>query len=181
VIAGGDVGSASGGTYTGIQGLVQRGYTGSADWSGDGIVTSMPDAQPDRGVTTLAVATADETFYAGGTFGGVSVESGDVLVMYTYAGDVNMDGVVDGADYGTLDNWIQFPGTAGYANGDVNYDGVIDGADYGTLDNSIQLQDDPFPTGSAPTLVASAVPEPSGVGWVIGLTMSAPFLRRRRS
>ena len=49
-------------------------------------------------------------------------------------GDVNHDRVVDGADYGTLDQWYQFPGTAGFSNGDVNYDEVIDGADYGTLD-----------------------------------------------
>jgi len=49
-------------------------------------------------------------------------------------GDVNHDRVVDGADYGTLDQWYQFPGTNGFSNGDVNYDEVIDGADYGTLD-----------------------------------------------
>jgi hypothetical protein len=51
-----------------------------------------------------------------------------VLVKYTVA------------DYGSIDNWIQFPGTNGYMNGDLNYDGVIDVADYGVIDNSIQLQ-----------------------------------------
>ena len=121
--------------------------------------------------------------YAGGTFGGLSVASGDVLLMYTYAGDVNMDGLVDGADYGTLDNWIQFPGTSGYANGDVNYDGVIDGADYGTLDNSIQLQGDPFPAGTyggAPLGGVAAVPEPAGALACISIALANLIARRRR-
>jgi len=67
-----------------------------------------------------------------------------VLVKYTYAGDLNLDGLIDGADYGIIDNYVQFPGTSGYWNGDFNYDGVIDGADYGVIDNSIQLQGEPL-------------------------------------
>jgi len=116
-------------------------------WDLPGVMTSMPQAASDVGLTTVAVAAADATAYVFGIpfgAGGVSVDSGDVLIKYTYAGDVNLDGVIDGADYGTLDYWIQFPGTAGFWNGDVNYDGVIDGADYGTLDNSIQLQGPPL-------------------------------------
>jgi hypothetical protein len=61
------------------------------------------------------------------------------------AGDMNFDGLVDAQDYGTIDNWVQFPGTDGYANGDLNYDGVIDAADYGIIDNTIQLQGPPLP------------------------------------
>jgi hypothetical protein len=76
------------------------------------------------GFTTLAINTADETFYAGGTFGGVAANSGDVLIMYTYAGDANLDGLVDAADYGYIDNYFQFPGSSGFANGDFNYDGI---------------------------------------------------------
>ena len=113
-------------------------------WDAPGIRTSMPAAGPTAGITTLAIATADDTFYAGGTFGGIPVASGDVLVMYTYAGDLNLDGLVDGADYGVIDNYVQFPGTGGYANGDFNHDGVIDGADYGLLDNAVQFQDAPL-------------------------------------
>ena len=65
--------------------------------------------------------------------------------MYTWAGDVDLNGVVDAVDYGTIDNWIQFPGTTGYTNGDLNYDGVIDAVDYGIIDNGIQLQGPPIP------------------------------------
>jgi hypothetical protein len=63
-----------------------------------------------------------------------------VIVKYTWAGDLNVDGLVDAADYGVIDNFIQFPGAWGYFNGDLNFDGLIDAADYGILDNSIQLQ-----------------------------------------
>jgi hypothetical protein len=136
-------GSATGGTYDGVQGLVQSGYT-YGEWSGSGIVTTMPDAAADRGITTLAVATAAQVlFLADGEtalWGGRTVSASDTLLMYTYAGDLNFDGLVDGADYGVIDNYYQFPGTTGYANGDFNFDGLIDGADYGLIDNSIQLQ-----------------------------------------
>ena len=75
---------------------------------------------------------------------GVTVDATSVLVKYTYSGDLNMDGLIDGADYGTIDNYVQFPGTSGYANGDFNFDGLIDGADYGLLDNAVQFQGEPL-------------------------------------
>ena len=143
ILTGMAAGTATSGTYDGVQGLVQSGYT-YGEWSGSGIVTTMPDAAADRGVTTLAVATAAQVlFLADGEtalWGGRTVSASDTLLMYTYAGDLNFDGLVDGADYGVIDNYYQFPGTTGYANGDFNFDGLIDGADYGLIDNSIQLQ-----------------------------------------
>jgi hypothetical protein len=176
IVAGGDVGSFSGGRYSGVTGLIAASYNAGA-WTGSGITTSMPDAQPATGITTVAVATADETFYAGGTFGGVSVASGDVLVMYTYAGDLNLDGLVDAQDYGIIDNWVQFPGTFSYAKGDINYDGVIDAADYGIIDNTIQLQGPPIVTSTAPALATlTAVPEPVSLS---ALLLAAGTLVRR--
>ena len=165
-----------------VEGFLRRAYNFGA-WDGSsGLTTSQQQAHD--GLTTLAVATAGEVFRE--SFGGFSVNADDVLVMYTYAGDVNFDGVIDGADYGTLDNWIQFPGTDGYANGDVNYDDVIDGADYGVLDNSIQLQGDPFSIGvaSASSAAASsvaAVPEPAAVAVVAIFPAALLMPRRRRS
>jgi hypothetical protein len=185
IVAGGDVGAFDGVAYGGLTGQIARGYNFSA-WDGDGLVTTMPAAGSSSGVTTIAIATADEVFYAGGTFGGVPVASGDVLVMYTYAGDLNLDGIIDGADYGTIDNWVQFPGTAGYANGDVNYDGIIDGADYGIIDNAVQFQGAPFPSGTYPAAAMSsaitAVPEPSAAcGFaIVSAAVAAMSPRRRR-
>jgi hypothetical protein len=183
VIAGGSVGSFSGSTYSGVQGMVQRGYV-FGSWSGDGIVTSMPDAA--NGLTTLAVTTADQAGYGGGIFGGVSVSGSDVLVMYTYAGDVNLDGLVDASDYGIIDNYYQFPSTDGYMNGDFNYDGVIDAGDYGLIDNSYQLQGPPIPTGSSAVGLSGvmAIPEPSAcalVGFVAAGLLSRRGRRCRRT
>lgn len=62
---------------------------------------SMPDAQ--SGLTTLGIASADDTGYAGGTFGGIAVSSGDSLILYTYAGDANLDGEINGDDCGFID------------------------------------------------------------------------------
>ena len=37
---------------------------------------------------------------------GVAVDATTVIVKYTYAGDLNLDGLIDGADYGVIDNWV---------------------------------------------------------------------------
>ena len=107
----------------------------------------------------------------------------DVLLMYTYAGDLNLDGLIDGADYGVIDNYVQFPGTSGYSNGDINCDGMIDGADYGLIDNAIQLQGAPFQAGTYPAVAGALtpVPEPASPS-IIGFA-SASILgpRSRRS
>jgi hypothetical protein len=143
---GGDVGASpigawNGASYTGVTGMIARGYT-FGDWTGDGLVTTT--AQARTGVTTLAVAEAARLFDLTGTqtamFSGQTVDATAVLVKYTYTGDVNLEGTLDGADYGVIDNWVQFPGTNRYENGDFNFDGVIDGADYGLIDHAIQLQ-----------------------------------------
>jgi hypothetical protein len=65
--------------------------------------------------------------------------------VYTYAGDVNFDGLVDASDYGIIDNYFQFPGTTGYANGDFNYDGVIDAGDYGSSTTRSSSKGAPIP------------------------------------
>ena len=192
------VGTFDGAAYNGVQGEIQRAYNFGA-WDMPGLTTSQPNAGqnagPLSGTTTIGVAKAEQILFIGpddtATFAGQTVTGVTTIAMYTYAGDVNFDGLVDGADYGTLDNWIQFPGTDGYANGDVNYDGVIDGADYGVLDNSIQLQGDPIPgafsafeggaSASAGLSGATAVPEPTACGFAIFGTAALLGRRRRRA
>jgi hypothetical protein len=105
-------------------------------------------------------------------------------MKYTYAGDANLDGVIDGGDYGQIDNNVQIAGADGYFNGDFNYDGVIDGGDYGIIDNNIQAQGAPILSSASISLTASVspVPEPSACGFAI-LTAAATALlpRRKRS
>src|SRR4030095_1593215 len=137
-----------------------------------GITTTMPDAT--TGLTSIGIADADATGYAGGTFGGAPVASGDALLMYTYAGDANLDGFISGDDYSSIDFNILVPGASGWNNGDFNYDGIISGDDYSTIDFNILAQGAPFPTaGSAGVSGVAAVPDPASIS-LLGL--GAPAL-----
>jgi hypothetical protein len=140
----------------------------------------MPDAGPAVGITTIGVATAQQILSIGlsetGTFAGQPVTGASTIAMYTYAGDVNFDGLVDASDYGVIDNYFQFPGTTGYANGDFNYDGIIDAGDYGIIDNTYQLQGAPIPVNSS--VPVTAVPEPASFATII--LAAASFVGRHR-
>jgi hypothetical protein len=169
-----------GNTYNGITGLIQSGYN-AGNWNGTkGIITTMPDAA--AGLTSIGVATAGQTGYSS-TFRGVSVMSSSVLVMYTYAGDANLDGLVSGDDYSAIDFSILVPGSYGWVNGDFNYDGRITGDDYSAIDFSLLAQGAPFPTGGGASGIAgiNAVPEPAAAG--VFLVTAAALVRlppRRR-
>jgi autotransporter-associated beta strand protein len=179
-------GTSTGGVYNGIQGAVQSAYDFNA-WDLPGLTTSMPDAA--AGLTTIGVATGEQIRGLGqtdtDTFAGQTISGASTIAMYTYAGDANLDGVIDGGDYGTIDNFVQVPGADGYANGDFNYDGVIDGGDYGVIDNNIQAQGAGFPTSGAAVVAqaaglsgVTAVPEPSACG--LALIAGAALIGRRR-
>jgi len=84
------------------------------------------------------------------TFQGEAVNSHSVLVKYTYLGDANLDGVVNGLDYAQADNGFNF-GMAGWSHGDFNYDGQVSAIDYALLDNVFNFQ-------SAPTAVGAVQP-----------------------
>jgi hypothetical protein len=131
--------------YSGVSGMIARGFNFGA-WDGSGLVTTTSAAR--AGVTTLASAEARELLGITGTqtalWDGQTVDATTILVKYTYAGDANLDGAINGGDYGIIDNFVQVPGAWGYFNGDFNHDGVIDGGDYGILDNNVQAQGAPL-------------------------------------
>jgi hypothetical protein len=131
--------------YNGLTGQVATGSNSGA-WDGNGIITSQSAAL--NGLTTVGISEARDALGLTGAqtalFSGQTVDATTVLVKYTYTGDANLDGQIDAADYGIVDNYFQFPGSSGYFNGDFNFDGVIDAADYGYIDNSFQLQGPPL-------------------------------------
>jgi hypothetical protein len=140
------LGTASGGTYSGATGLVQRGHNGGA-WDGvGGIVTSMADAQ--AGLTSIGLATAADVLGIAATqtttWNGMTVNGDTVLLKYTYAGDANLDGQVTGDDYSAIDFNILVPGSSGWYGGDFNFDGVITGDDYSAIDFNILAQGAPL-------------------------------------
>jgi autotransporter-associated beta strand protein len=106
------IGTWNGTAYTGVQGDVQRAYD-FGSWDLPGLMTSENDAGPTVGTTTIAVSDGASILFLGATetgmFAGQSVTGATTIAVYTYAGDVNFDGLVDASDYGIIDNYFQFP------------------------------------------------------------------------
>jgi hypothetical protein len=177
IVTNGSVGSFTGTSYEGVTGLLASGRNGGA-WNGSGIVTSMTAAKSPNLLTTLAVATAGDVGKT--SFGGMSVTSTDVLVMYTYTGDSNLTGKIDADDYFQIDShYNKFANSAkSYYNGDFNYDGKINGDDYFLIDAAYAGQGSPI-SGSETMSGVTAVPEPASIALVAGAMGLG--LRRRRS
>jgi autotransporter-associated beta strand protein len=106
-------------------------------WNGTsgsiGVITSSVAAADSTHLTAVGVATGLTSFEGG------MVSASDVLLKYTYYGDANLDGQVDGTDYSRIDNGVLMNLT-GWYNGDFNYDGVINGSDYTLIDNAFNTQ-----------------------------------------
>ena len=157
-----------------IQAYLASGYASGA-WNGNGINSST--AAANAGMT---LGMADNASLGLSTFGGGAVDSTSILVKYTYNGDLNFDGMVNGVDLSILGSSWQ--GTGLWANGDLNYDGTINGVDLSLLGANWQAG------VAAPLNVSFAeaagamgmsVPEPASLA-VVGLGTLALALRRRR-
>jgi hypothetical protein len=176
------VGSASGGVYSGVSGLIQSGRNGGG-WGGNGIVTTQSQATGSN-FTSIGVATASQvkSIAAGATatWGGQTVTGSETLVMYTYGGDANLDGKINVDDYGHIDSNVVLPGVSGWFNGDFNYDGKINVDDYGIIDSNVPIQGAPFPTSSGSLSGVAAVPEPCMASLLLGAISAGAFRRRRR-
>ncbi len=178
------VGTWTGSNYDGVTGLVASGRNGGT-WTGPGIVTSESAAVSPNIQTTLAVALASNVKGITGSqtavWTGQTVHASDVLVMYTWGGDANLDGRLDADDYFRIDSNYNKSGTSfGYFDGDFNYDGVINGDDYFIIDsNFAAAQGNPFPT-AAPFGSLSAVPEPASMAAIVAAGMLAGLMRRRK-
>jgi fibronectin-binding autotransporter adhesin len=155
-----------------VQGQIAAGRN-AGNWDGSGIITSMSAASAASMLTTLAVANAGAINKT--SLGGVSVLTSDTLVTYTYCGDANLDGTVNGDDFVRIDTGY-FEHRTDYADGDFNYSGNIDADDYWLIDRNYSRQGGSFASGA--TAGMAAVPEPVGVTWGVGLL--ALGRRRRR-
>src|SRR5256714_13868260 len=104
-------------------------------------MTSQSAAHNPSVLTTLAVADASEVldFSSGSTtlWDGQSVDTTTVLVKYTWGGDANLDGTLNGDDYFQIDSHFNQAGLIfGHYNGDFNLDGDINGDDYFIIDSN---------------------------------------------
>jgi hypothetical protein len=94
------------------------------------------------------------------TFGGYSIDNTSLLVAYTRAGDANLDGIVNLADFNRLASHF---GAAGefWSHGDFNYDGMVNLGDFNLIASNFglgALDHDPTPQDWAN--LVSVVPEP---------------------
>ena len=164
-----------------------------------------------NGNTTLGLLDANEYANNNGsaTFDGYTVQPNDLLIKYTYFGDVDFNGIVDSSDYNLIDFGF-VSGFSGWANGDVDYSGTVDSSDFnlvdfafvsqnGTLRRAMQYLEgyDRSQNGMSDESLQqvikhfgefgngyaegfiSHVPEPTSLG-VIGLAAGALMNRRRR-
>jgi fibronectin-binding autotransporter adhesin len=164
---------------------VKTGYAGGA-WTGPGINSSTA-----AGGTTTGIGFADNAVLALTSFKGVSVGPTDVLVKYTYYGDADLDGDVDGNDVG---RWAtNFTGSGGstaktWVEGDWDYDGDVDGNDVGRW--AVNFTGSGGGTLNIPSAQPEAVamlqamgftvvPEPTGLV-LLGVAGAGLLVRRRR-
>jgi PEP-CTERM motif len=167
-----------GGNLATITAGIKAGFSGGT-WTGTGI-TSTTAAADSTGLTALGVM----QFTAAGTFDGQPVSAGDVAVKYTYYGDADLSGHVDGNDYTLIDTGFGGDGT-GWQYGDFNYDGHIDGSDYSLIDNTFNQQSS---AGFAAQVAvntseiaggSASVPEPASLG-LLGIGAIGLMSRRCR-
>jgi hypothetical protein len=161
-------------------------------WNGQGITSSAAATDPmlDHALGVMLNSNSGSPIYT--TFDGQSVDANTILVKYTYYGDANLDGLVNGSDYTAIDNGFN-AGLSGWSNGDFNYDGVINGDDYALIDNSFNMLsslDVSSDAASPQDMVAtvsdqiadvqpSAVPEPSTMG-LLAAAAAGLLIRRHR-
>jgi hypothetical protein len=190
------------GSLATITNQVKQGYNGG-NWQGTYGITSSSAAADTTYLTAVGVianndGTGAALYGASGALG--SFESAnpmlnDVLIKYTYYGDTDLSGIVDGTDYSRVDNSYMHENfsngvatnpISGWYYGDFNYDGVVDGSDYTLMDNAFNMQGAQLSAQIAtPTaLIAGAagtsvVPEPSGLS--LGAIAAIGLLGRRRT
>jgi hypothetical protein len=141
-----------------VRDMVAGGYAGGR-WDGNGIMTSSA-----AGTAATALAYADTASLPIGTLGGMGVDATAVVVKYTYVGDANLDGRVDGLDYARL-----APGAGDWDHGDFNYDGLVNADDFSLFSLGAALQGAPL----------VQVPEPSSVHAAVA-AVALLICRRRR-
>jgi hypothetical protein len=148
--------------------MVKSGYAGGA-WNAIGINSSAAASATSGHAMAVGYAEASSLGIVGsGTFGGYTVDDSSVVVRYTLAGDANLDGIVNSADFTALASHFGAPGV--WTDGDTNYDGVVNALDFNFLASNFGA---PPPSSG----LGSLVPEPAmalSFAWLLSV-------RRRRA
>jgi autotransporter-associated beta strand protein len=152
------------------------GYNGG-HWNGLGIISTAAQSNSNYG---LGYADAADPGNPAG------LASGTIEIKYTLLGDADLNGVVNGIDFGILASNFN-KGVSRWDQGDFNYDNVVNGIDFGSLAANFNKGD----AGGASTDWAAVeafaaanglvddLPEP-GRGLAIAATAAGMLLRRRK-
>jgi hypothetical protein len=113
--------------------LITLGYSGGS-WGGYGITSSSAAAHAnDTHRTSLGYAEIGEEYLNIEEFAGYAVDDTTVVIRYTWAGDCNLDGGVDLADFYHLQVHLDMLKEQTWLLGDVDYDGDTDLNDFTLL------------------------------------------------
>jgi hypothetical protein len=124
-----------------LNSLVGSGFA-NGSWTGPGIDSSAAHSNPTA-LTALGTIqnSTDGIHPIYAIFDDQPVVAGDVLIKYTYYGDANLDGRIDGNDYTQVDSGYGSHGSlSGWVNGDFDYSNSVDGSDYSLIDNAFNMQ-----------------------------------------
>jgi hypothetical protein len=178
----GDALDLSATTLASVTAIVSAGYHDT--WQGPGLISSWAAADSTH-LTTLGVIQNNQSgtalYSSAKLFENAAPNTADILVKYTYFGDTNLDGKLDGSDYSRIDNGYLTHAT-GWFNGDFNYDQIINGSDYTLIDNAYNTQGAQLTALTTTEIVSPAsVPEPTAFALaglasisLLGRTLRAP-------
>jgi autotransporter-associated beta strand protein len=158
--------------------LLANGYNGGA-WNGRGGIDSSVAAVTSGYALGYADA-ADPGNPAG-------LASGTILIQYTLLGDVDLNKIVNGVDFGILAANFN-KGVSRWDQGDFNYDGIVNGVDFGALAANFNKGAAGADAWAAVEAFAAAnglmadVPEPASIGLMaIGIGALASRRRSRKN
>jgi hypothetical protein len=126
-----------------ISGWLASGFNGGA-WTGAGIMSTTAQANS----TSYGIGYADSAD-AGNPAG---LASGTIEIKYTLLGDADLNGIVNGIDFGIVAANFN-KSVTGWDAGDFNYDGIVNGIDFGFVAAN-------FNKGAAGTAGVPANPTP---------------------
>jgi hypothetical protein len=109
-----------------VEALVLKGFN-NGDWKGKAIASSTAANDP---IFTTALGTALAGDIGLPTFDGETVAATDILVKYTYYGDADLNGFVNGDDESLLLYGLKQGGAPHWEFGDFDYSGHVTGDDY---------------------------------------------------